>query len=128
VDAPEPLGNYVTLTHNVNANLMHDVAMGRSVAGILHFVNKTPIEWYSKKQTTVQTATYGSEYIAKRICVEQIIDLGNTLRYLGVPIREKSYMFGDNKSVVDSSMQLDAKLHKRHTMLSFHHVRMLKEL
>jgi hypothetical protein len=29
-------------------------------------------------------------------------------------------MFGDNKSVVDSSMQLNAKLHKRHTMLSFH--------
>jgi hypothetical protein len=46
------------------------------------------------------------------VCVEQIIDLRNTLRYLGVPTREKSYMFGDNKSVVDSSMQLDAKLHK----------------
>jgi hypothetical protein len=28
-------------------------------------------------------------------------------------------MFGDNKSVVDSSMQLNAKLHNRHTMLSF---------
>ena len=32
-------------------------------------------------------------------------------------------MYGDNKSVVDSSMQLHAKLHKRHTMLSFHRVR-----
>jgi hypothetical protein len=32
-------------------------------------------------------------------------------------------MFGDNKSVVDGSMQLHVKLHKRHTMLSFHHVR-----
>ena len=32
-------------------------------------------------------------------------------------------MFGDNKSVVDSSMQLNAKLHKRHTMLSFHRIR-----
>jgi hypothetical protein len=32
-------------------------------------------------------------------------------------------MFGDNKSVVDSSMQLHAKLHKQHTMLSFHRVR-----
>jgi hypothetical protein len=42
---------------------------------------------------------------------------------LGVPVREKTYMFGDNKSVVDSSMQLKAKVHKRHTMLSFHRVR-----
>jgi hypothetical protein len=32
-------------------------------------------------------------------------------------------MFGDNKSVVDSSMQVYAKLHKRHNMLSFHRVR-----
>jgi hypothetical protein len=33
-------------------------------------------------------------------------------------------MFGDNKSVVDSSMELlNAKLHKCHTMLSFHRVR-----
>jgi hypothetical protein len=44
-------------------------------------------------------------------------------RYLGVPVREKNYMFGDNKSVVESSMGLHAKLHKGHTMLSFHRVR-----
>ena len=51
------------------------------------------------------------------------MDLRNTLRYLGVPIRKKSYMFGDNQSVVNSSMQVQAKLHKRHSMLSFHRVR-----
>ena len=32
-------------------------------------------------------------------------------------------MFGDNKSVVDSSTIPHAKLHKRHTALSFHRVR-----
>jgi hypothetical protein len=32
-------------------------------------------------------------------------------------------MFGDNKSVVNSSMQVNAKLHKCHTILSFHRVR-----
>jgi hypothetical protein len=33
------------------------------------------------------------------------------------------YMFGDNKSVVDSASTPHAKLHKRHTALSFHRVR-----
>jgi hypothetical protein len=122
-DAPKPLGKYVTSVHFVDANLMHCMATGRSVTGILHFLNKTPIEWYSKKQATVETATYGSEFIAARTCVEQIIDLRNTLRYLGVPIREKAYMFGDNESVVNSATMVHAKLHKRHTMLSFHRVR-----
>ena len=68
-------------------------------------------------------ATYGSEFVAARTCVEQIADLRTTLYYLGVPLRNTSYMFGDNQSVVNSSMQVDAKLHKRHTMLSFHRVR-----
>ena len=122
-DLPTPLGKYVTLTHYFDANLYHDMMTGRSVTGILHFMNKTPIEWYSKKQPTVETATYGSEFIAARTCVEQIVDLRNYLRYLGVPIREQSYMFGDNKTVIDGSTIPHAKLHKRHNALSFHRVR-----
>ena len=122
-DAPEPLGNFVTTTHYVDANLMHDMISGKSVTGIIHFFNQTPIDWYSKKQATVETATYGSEFVAARTCTEQIIELRNLLRYLGVPIREHSYMFGDNQSVVNSSSLPEAKLHKRHTLLSFHRVR-----
>jgi hypothetical protein len=118
-DAPEPLGKHVTLSHYVDANLMHDVTTGKSATEILHLINKTPLDWYSKKQATVETATYGSEFVAALICVEQIIDLCSTLRYLGVPVREKNYMVSDNKLVVDSSMGLHAKLHKHYTMLSF---------
>ena len=122
-DAPEPLGKQVTLTHFVDANLMHDLSTGRSLTGILHLANKTPIEWFSKKQATVEVATYGSEMVAMRTCVEQIMDLRTTFRYLGVPLHEKSYVFGDNQLVVNSSIQRHAKLHKRHNMLSFHFVR-----
>jgi hypothetical protein len=41
---------------------------------------------------------------------------------LGVPICKTSYMFGDNKSIVDSVALPHAKLHRRHNALSFHHV------
>ena len=60
--------------------------------------------------------------MAARTCVEQIIDLRTTLRYLGVPVNEKSYMFGDNESVVNSSKNLYSKLTKRHNALSYHRV------
>jgi hypothetical protein len=76
------------------------------------------------QEAGVETATYASECVADRIYVEQVIELHNTLRFLGVLIKEKSYMFDDNKSVVDSLMQeLNAKLHMLHFMLSFHYVR-----
>ena len=122
-DWPTPRGKHVTLLHFVDANLYHDIVTGRSVMGILRLANKTPIDWYSKKQGTVETATFGSEFAAARTCTEQIIDLCDTLRYMGVPIQEKSYMFGDNKTVVDSSNTPHGKLHKRHTMLAYHRVR-----
>jgi hypothetical protein len=74
-DIPEPKGKYVTLSHYFDANLYHDMVTGRSVTAILHFLNQTPIDWYSKKQATVETATFGSEFIAERTTIDQIIDL-----------------------------------------------------
>ena len=96
-DIPEPLGKHVQTTHYVDANLHHDLATGKAVTAVLHFLNQTPIDAYTKRQSTVETATYGSEFVAARTAVDQIIDICTTLRYLGVPIRDKSYMFGDNR-------------------------------
>jgi hypothetical protein len=45
--APDPLGKMVTLTHNANANLMHDSISGRSVTGILYIINTITLDWYS---------------------------------------------------------------------------------
>ena len=84
-------------------------------------LNDTPIDWFSKRQATAETATYGAEFVAGRIATEQIIDLQTMLRYFGVPIKE-SYMFGDNKSVITSSTIPHSSLNKRHNALSYHRV------
>ena len=55
--APEPLGKPVILTHYNDANFYHDLITGRVVTGVLHLENKTPIDWFSKRQATVETAT-----------------------------------------------------------------------
>jgi len=86
-------------------------------------MNKTPIDWFSKLQATVETATFGSEYVAARICTEQVIDLRLTLRYLGVPVETATYMFGDNETVVNTASVPHGKLHKRHNALAYHKVR-----
>jgi hypothetical protein len=96
MDILEPKGKYVTLSHYFNANLYHDMVTGRLVTAILHFLNQTPMDWYSKKQATVETATFGSEFIAARTTINQIVDLPRTLCYLGIPIQEKSYVLEDD--------------------------------
>ena len=111
------------MTSYVDANLMHDVTNGRSVMGILHFLNKTPLEWFTRKQPTVETATFGSEFVAARTATEQIMEIRHIIRYLGVPIIGPTILFGDNKSVVDSCSIPHSKVHKRHVILSYHRVR-----
>ena len=111
---PEPLGEAIATTTTMDANLNHCIATGKSLTGCLHFVNKTPVDWDSKKQATVETATYGSE---------QIMDTRQTLRYLGAPITTKSFLFGDNRCVVTSATLPHSTLTKRHNILAFHRVR-----
>ena len=122
-DLPPPRGKPVQPSHYYDANLHHDMISGRSVTGALHLLNKTPIDWFTKLQSTVETATFGSEYVAARTCTEQIIDIRTTLRYLGVPIVGPSYVFGDNETVVNSALVLHSRLLKRHNALSYHRVR-----
>ena len=78
---------------------------------------------YAKKQSTSKTATYGSEFLACRTCFEQAIDHRNYIRYLGAPLHEISFAWGDNESMVNSATIPEARLHKRHNILSFHFVR-----
>ena len=111
-NCPKPLGKSVTTTTTLDANLLHCLATGASLTACLHFCNQTPTDWYSKKQATVETATYGSEFVAAKTATEQIMDLRYTLRYLGVPIKSKSYMFGDNRSVVTSATLPHSTLHR----------------
>jgi hypothetical protein len=81
-DAPSPKGKVVRTTTYKDANLYHDLTTGRAVTGVIHFLNQTPIEWYTKKQTTVETATYGSEFASARIAIQQIASMRITLQYL----------------------------------------------
>jgi hypothetical protein len=67
-------------THYVDADLSHDWTVGCTVTGILPFMNGTPIKWFSKLQLNVETATYGSEFAAVGIYLEQVMDLYTKLK------------------------------------------------
>jgi hypothetical protein len=56
----------------IDANLYYNITTGRT---------GMTIDWNSKSQSTVETATYESEFVAARIAVDQVIDLRTTLQY-----------------------------------------------
>ena len=70
----------------VNADHAGNLVTHCSQTGILIFVNRAPIIWFSKHQNMVETSTFGSEFVAMRIAVELIESLQYKLRMFGIPI------------------------------------------
>ena len=87
----------------MDGNLNYCLGTGKSKTGCPLFVKKTPVDWYSKKQATVETVTYGSEFVAAKTATEQIMDNRQTLQYLGTPIGSKSFLSANNRSVITSA-------------------------
>ena len=118
---PSPRGRLVRTTTFFDANLMHDVVTGCSCTGVLHLLNQTPSSWFSSRQGQVETATYGSEFMAARQAVDQIIDIRYTLHMFGVPLDGPAWLLGDNQAVINSTTIPHSSLSKRWNALSYHH-------
>ena len=122
-DIMEPLGEEGTITCYVDADHARDKVTCRSVTGILLLVNNTPLIWYTKRQKTVETSTYGSELVAARIAVEMVMEVRYKLRMLGIPLERTSLMVGDNMSVILNTTIPSSMLKKKHNAISYHKVR-----
>jgi hypothetical protein len=63
-DMPYALELPVSMACFVDANHAGNVLTRRSHTGIIIFIQNAPILWYSKKQNTVESNTFGSELVA----------------------------------------------------------------
>ena len=122
-DAPVPLGRPVEINAWVDADHAGDRLTRRSHTGILIFLMSAPIFWYSKRQATIESSTFGSEIVALRTCLEFVKDLRYKLRMMGVPIDGPAVVWCDNKSVANGAAVPEAKLNKKHLGICYHAVR-----
>ena len=79
--------------------------------------------WYSKRQSTVETSTFGSEIVATKTAIEMVEGLRYKLRMLGVPIDGPCRLFCDNDSVVKNITRAESPLRKKHCSISYHKAR-----
>ena len=66
-DIPKPLGKHVQTTHYVDASLHHDLGTAKAVTAVLHFLNQTPIDAYSKRHHLVSSHPVKEAIAAKYI-------------------------------------------------------------
>jgi hypothetical protein len=117
---PEPRGKEVEIHCFVDADHTGDRVTRRSHTGILIFCNHAPITWYSKKQNTVETSTFGSEFIALKTAVELIEAMRYKLRMFGIPLTGPASIYCGNDSVVNNTTKPESTLKKKHNAIAYH--------
>jgi hypothetical protein len=122
-DMPAPRGRSVIITMFVDANHAGNVVTRRSHSGILIFVQNAPILFYSKRQNSVETSTFGSEFVALRVGEEMIEGLRYKLRMFGVPINGPAKVLCDNEGVVKNASIPESALNKKANAINYNKVR-----
>jgi len=90
---------------------------------VLIFLNKAPIIAFSKKQNSVETSTFGSEFTSLRQAVELIKGLRYKLRMFGVPMGGPTNVYCDNEAVCKNTTIPASILSKKMHSISYHFCR-----
>ena len=119
----EPRGLPMSTSAFVDADLTGDKSNRRSQTGVLIFCNKAPIHWYSKRQPTVESSTFGAEFRAMKTAVELTEALRYKLRMFGVPIDEPTIVFCNNETEYKKTVLLEFPFDKKHRSIAYHRCR-----
>ena len=120
---PRPRGIAVWTTAYVDSSHGANKVTQRSHSGHTIFVNKAPVKWLSRRQQTVETSAFSSEFIALKHCIEDVGHLKFKLRMFGIQIKEDgeaTHILCDNKSVVTNTSNVESSLNKKHSSIAYH--------
>ena len=107
----------------VDADHATDTVTCRSRSGFIVYINSAPVYWFLKKQTAVESSSFGSEFCAMKLCCEYLRGLRYKLRMMGIPIHGPVYLFGDNQSVLANTSIPESQLKKKSQSIAYHFIR-----
>ena len=120
---PQPRGAGFITRAKVDADHAADTITRRSRTGFIVYANCAPIFWYSKKQNSVESSSFGSEFMAMKACCEYLRGFKYRLQMMGIPCEGPSYVYGDNQSVLCNTTMPDSTLKKKSQSIAYHLIR-----
>jgi len=121
-NALPPHGKDVDIRMFVDSDHTGDQRTRRSCTGFLIYLNMAPIIWHSKKQATIETSVFGTEFVAMKQGMEVLLGVHYKLRMMGVNIAGPSYIYGDNMSVIHNTQRPESTLKKKSNSVCYHAV------
>jgi hypothetical protein len=121
---PQPRGLGFTIRAKVNADHAADTVTRRSRStGYLVYLNSSLVCWNSRKQASVESSSFGSEFVAMKQCCEYLRGLRYKLRMMVIPCENSAYILGDNQSVLANTTIPNSTLKKKNQSICYHFVR-----
>ena len=76
--------------------------------------------WFIKRQKSVKTSTFGSEFTALKQAAEMVKALRYNLIMCKITIEGPTEIFFDNEAVYKDSSTTELVLHKKHHIVAYH--------
>ena len=76
-------------------------------------MNTALVQWFSKKQSKVETSVFGAEFLTMKQGIDVLRGLRYKLRMMGIPISSPLYIYGDYVSIVNDTSKPELVLRKK---------------
>ena len=120
---PEPRGLGFVMRAKVDADHASDTITRHSRMGFLVYLNCALIYWWRKKQNSMQSSSFGSEFIVMTQRCEYVRGLRYKLRMMGISCDDPTFIYGDKQSVLANFTIPDSMLKKKSQSIAYHFVR-----
>ena len=120
---PKPRGKGMDMRVYVDTDHAGETVTRRSRSGFVIFLNGAPIYWSSKKQTSCETSSFGSELCAMKQATEYVKGFRYKVRMMRIPVEDPTLIFGNNQSVLTNTTMHEFMLKKKTQSIVYHFVR-----
>ena len=75
-----------------------------------------------EQEASVESSSFGSEFVTMKQCCEYICGLRYKLWMMGIPVKGPTWTYGDNQSVLANTTIPDSTLKKKSQSIAYHFV------
>ena len=110
---PDPRGQGLIISEHVNIDHAGETVTRRSINGFFIYCNNALVYWMSKKQGSIETSSFGSEFLAMKYCMEYIQGIKFKLHIMGIQCDCPIFIYGYNQSILANKTMPHSMMNKK---------------
>ena len=107
----------------VDADHASNTVTHYSCTGFLVYIKSSLVYWFSKKHTSIESSSFGSEFCTIMVCCDYLCGPWHKQRMMGIHVLGPAYISGNNQSVLVNTTVPESQIRKTNPCIAYHLVR-----